>query len=353
MNISIKYAAKKWLLALFIVSGLFLSIENYCDAKFIKKISITPIQNPNDWESSFKPGEALTLILEKSLAKSGHFQLIPSQKPFIKKRIPKLIKKQVLDENISPSVKKQEKIDSENSFKQATFSQNHLSQIQVRGKILEFNPDIVPQKDHDLNGQIFRHIETAKIKAEIELINLNTGRSLAKKLFVVISRNGNIGFNSELSTLGYDLSEFKSSSIGKALFNLKKSAESFIINSLSYTPLVGNIIAVNELNRSALINLGKINGLKIQDVFIVLSMETKFSDPLNKEDLGDKFTRKGVIKLTEVQGRLSRAQIVSGLDLTSGDLVVPKPMNPERINENKLQEDVTWGAYKGLLSLSD
>ena len=82
-------------------------------------------------------------------------------------------------------------------------------------------------------------------------------------------------------------------------------------------------------------------------------METKFSDPLNKEDLGDKFTRKGVIKITEVQGRFSRAQIVSGSDLTPGDLVVPKSINPEITKENELQEDdATWGAYKGLLSLS-
>ena len=148
MNISTKYAVKKWLLALFIVSGLFLSTENYCDAKFIKKISITPILNPNDWKSSFKPGEALTFILEKSLTKSGHFQLILSQKPLIKKRIPNLIKKQDLDENISPNMDKQEKIDPVDSLKQTTFSQIHLGQFQVRGKILEFNPELKTD-DHD------------------------------------------------------------------------------------------------------------------------------------------------------------------------------------------------------------
>ena len=82
-------------------------------------------------------------------------------------------------------------------------------------------------------------------------------------------------------------------------------------------------------------------------------MKTKFSDPINKEDLGDKFTRKGVIKIIEVQGRFSRAQIVSGIDFESGDLVVPKSKNPERIKENELHEDdATWGPYKGLLSLS-
>ena len=86
MNIPTKYAVTKWPLVLFIVSGLFLSTDNNCDARFIKKISIKPILSPNDWKSSFKPGEALTFILEKSLTKSGHFQLIQSQKSFIKSR---------------------------------------------------------------------------------------------------------------------------------------------------------------------------------------------------------------------------------------------------------------------------
>ena len=74
-------------------------------------------------------------------------------------------------------------------------------------------------------------------------------------------------------------------------------------------PLVGDLILVENENKSALINLGKANGIRVQDVFTVFSMKTSFTDPLNQTDLGDKYTRKGIIKIIEVQDRFSRAQI--------------------------------------------
>ena len=107
-------------------------------------------------------------------------------------------------------------------------------------------------------------------------------------------------------------------------------------------------------DKIAIINLGKANGVNVRDVFTVFSVEPKFNDPVDKIDLGDMYTRKGIIKISEVQGRLSKAEIIVGLNFVPGDLVVPKIRTLEKLspNEKSQQQDINWGAYKGLSSLS-
>ena len=128
----------------------------------------------------------------------------------------------------------------------------------------------------------------------------------------------------------------------------------FIVQTLNNVPLVGDLILVGNENKIALINLGKANGIMVQDVFTVFSMRSSFTDPLNQTDLGDQYTRKGIIKIMEVQGRFSRAEIMVGQDLLPGDLVVPKlEISKQFESEARLpNKSIIWGEYKGLSSLS-
>ena len=143
----------------------------------------------------------------------------------------------------------------------------------------------------------------------------------------------------------------------------------FIYKTLNAVPLEGDLIWVDHKNNSAIINLGKANGIKVRDVFTVFSVEPSFKDPVDKVDLGERYTRKGIIKISEVQGRFSKAQILAGVDFVPGDLVVPKNNStPKKLiepkvpwakryphkdkKENLLQGDVIFGDYKGLPSLS-
>ena len=201
-------------------------------------------------------------------------------------------------------------------------------------------------------------------------MNLHTGRSLAKKTFTVRSNTGRKSFDIDSQNISYKLDKFKTHSIGKALLNLNDQVQIFIYKTLDRVPLEGDLIAVDHKNNSAIINLGKANGVNVRDVFTVFSVEPEFNDPVDKVDLGDRFSRKGIIKISEVQGRFSKAQIVAGANFTLGDLVVPKNRNPKKPLEvskiipwtkrsshrdkkkNLFQGDIIWGAYKGLPSLS-
>ena len=84
------------------------------------------------------------------------------------------------------------------------------------------------------------------------------------------------------------------------------------------------------------------------------SVDPVFNDPIDKVDLGDKYSRKGILKISEVQGRFSKAQIITGIDFVPGDLVVPKyrESKDEKLKKQSHQKDITWGPFMGLSSFS-
>lgn len=327
---------------IFLTAGVFLLGENSAHALFMKKLTVEPLINPRGWQEVFRPGTAFALMLNNSLADSGQFQMVKPAKRTIKRRVSSLLEK--------PADAKLEAIESAPQQSIQTPS----SHYRVRGRILMFDPDTDPLNEGHTEEEALLHKERAEIRAVIDLVNSHTGRSLAKKTFISISTEGRMPFNSDMNTFDYEMREFKSSSIGRALWKLNGMVETFVVEILSKVPLEGDLIWVDHKNSSAMINLGEANGIRVQDVFTVFSLMPDFNDPLNQTDLGDKFTRKGIIKIIEVQGRFSRAQILAGLDLAPGDLVVLKTRRPatSRSEKRSPQKNVIWGAFKGLPALS-
>ncbi len=366
MDALTKKMFSKSYLIFFLAFSFLLFSERNVEAKFIKKISVESFSDPVDWEKSFKPGKFFSLMLENSLSDSGVFQMVR-----LKEIEPNVINK--LKSQIENKEKKEEKTNKDPQRNVTSFTsltKSPLSQYKVRGNILIFDPDTNPLKKGHTKKEAKFHKEQAFIQANVELVNLHTGRSLAKKTFTVRSNTGRKSFDIDSQNISYKLDKFKTHSIGKALWNLNDQAQIFIYKTLNRVPLEGDLISVDHKNNSAIINLGKANGVNVRDVFTVFSVEPEFNDPVDKVDLGDRYSRKGIIKISEVQGRFSKAQIVTGVNFTPGDLVVPKNRNSKKPLEvskiipwtkryshrdkknNLFQGDIIWGAYKGLPSLS-
>jgi len=365
-NLNKKLISKTYLIFFLAFSLLFFSENNNVEARFIKKIAIEPFSDPIDWEKSFKPGKFFSLMLENSLTDSGIIQMIP-----FNEIEPNIINK--LKSKIGNKEKKEEKNNKDTQPNVASFTSlanTPLSQYKVRGDILIFNPDTNPlKKDHTTKEAKF-HREQAFIQVTIELVNMHTSRSFAKKTFTARSNTGRKPFDIDSENISYKVDNLKVHSIGKALVNLNDQVQIFIYNVLDKVPLEGDLIAVDHKNNSAIINLGRANGVSLRDVFTVFSVEPEYNDPIDNVDLGDRYSRKGIIKISEVQGRFSKAQIVVGVNFAPGDLVVPKYKNSkkpldvskkipltkrysDRDKKNNLsQGDIIWGAYKGLPSLS-
>ena len=164
-----------------------------------------------------------------------------------------------------------------------------LSQYKIRGDILIFDPDTNPLKKSHTAKEAKFHQERAFIQANIELVNLHTGRLLVKKIFTASSGTGRKIFNLNLTEdTDYRSDKFKSHSIGRALWQLNDQVQMFIYKTLNAVPLEGDLIWVDHKNNSAIINLGKANGIKVRDVFTVFSVEPSFKDPVDKVDLGER-----------------------------------------------------------------
>lgn len=372
MDTLIKKIFVKSYLIVFIALAFLLTFGGNVDARFMKKLTVEPFSDPANWGKSFKPGILFSSMLEDSLAESGIFQMVK-----LKKIEPKTVravrnnKKQKPKDFNKENKNKTAGKDFQGKMASLISSKSMpLSQYKIRGDILIFNPDTNPLKKGHTAKEAKFYRERAFIRANIELVNLHTGRLLAKKMFTASSNTGRKIFNSNLKKdTDHRSDKFKSHSIGKALWQLNDQVQMFIYKTLNGVPLEGDLIWADQKNNSAIINLGKANGLKVQDVFTVFSVEPSFKDPVDKIDLGEKYTRKGIIKISEVQGRFSKAQILVGVDFVPGDLVVPKNSNPKKLlepskipwakryshkdkKENLLQGDVIWGDYKGLPSLS-
>ena len=372
MDTPIKKIFNKSSLIVFITFAFLLTFGGNVHARFMKKLAVEPFADPANWESSFKPGILFSSMLEDSLAGLGIFQIVQLKKiePNVIKKLKEGKEQKPEDSNKEKKNKKTKKDFLAEATRLTSLKSMPLSQYKIRGDILIFDPDTNPLKKGHTAKEAKFHRERALIQANIELVNSHTGRLLAKKIFTASSDTGRKIFNLNLTEdTDYRSVKFKSHSIGKALWQLNDQVQMFIYKTLNGVPLEGDLIWVDHKNNSAIINLGKANGIKVRDVFTVFSVEPSFKDPVDKVDLGERYTRKGIIKISEVQGRFSKAQILAGVDFVPGDLVVPKNSNPKKLlepskipwakryshkdkKENLLQGDVIWGDYKGLPSLS-
>ena len=347
MDILFKKILIKLYLILFIVFTLIGISEKNADARYIKKISVETFSEPVKWDKPFKPGMVFSDMLKNSLAIFGTYQLVELKK---------------LDASEDKKTQGSNEVgaeDDENNIQKklvnlTSLKNKPLSQYKIRGNVLMFESDTNPLKDGHTKKQAKFHRESAFIQASVEIVNLHTGRLLAKKIFSASSKTGRTNIDLNLPNIDYNSNKFKSHSSGKALWLMNNQVNSFVYKILNELPLEGDLILVDYKNNSAVINLGKINGVKVQDVFTVFSVDPVFNDPIDKVDLGDKYSRKGILKISEVQGRFSKAQIITGIDFVPGDLVVPKykESKDEKLKKQSHQKDITWGPFRGLSSFS-
>ena len=320
LNKSINF--KFWLIVI-LISWIVLYLNNDANAKYMKKLSIEPFTEPKNWNSSFKPGVILGQMVENSLANINSFEMIPFQvNTLINKNLN--IGSNSKDINGDKSTELTIPANSNDNQKETISIKSSLSQVQIRGAIRVFNPDTDALIEGYSKNRSKFHKERALISASIQIVNMHTGRIIAAKNFTSISNGGKLVFNSKLSNYNYESDEFKSTSISKALWILKDQIKIYILKSLEIIPLEGDLIFANHDKKNAIINLGKINGVMVQDVFTVYSMKPQYNDPVDKVDLGEMYTRKGIIIISEVQGRFSRAKILVGQGFVAGDFVIPK-----------------------------
>jgi hypothetical protein len=297
----------KLLFILGLATVFFFISQNAAANEYKNRLTVSPFENPVGWTAPYNPGKLITDILKQSLSETGFVQLSPP--PESSRGKPQKIKKT----GSGPSGKTR---------------LNHPTQYILKGRVLHFTPGSPPSR-----AQLILNIgaaikQKAEVDIELQLVNHHMGRVVDNKIFKIVSSAGTVPFDLDATAIDRDSARFQKSSIGRALFELNRKVNAFLVTTLQPLPLEAEIISVIPELQEVVINVGEIHGVGFGDFFNVYSVALKYKDPFTQKELGDKFMRRGVIRVKDVQEGFSIAAIMAGEGFAIGELAQSRKTNP-------------------------
>lgn len=317
-KIILKAMEKNSIKSLFSIIGIsiFLFLAQKVEAGDHKnRLSINNLENPAGWAAPYNPGIIIAEMLKQTISNQGSFHLSPTPQP------------------------------SRESDKPSEGSQlKHPIQYILGGNVLHFTPGKPPTR-----AQIILNIgeamkQRAEVAIELELTSHHIGTSIAKKKFIIDSIAGTVPFDLDASAVSFDSQNFQNSSIGKALMDLNHQVNAFMMTTLHPLPLEAEVISVDSEKKEVIINVGHLDGIDFGDIFSVYSVILQYKDPYTQMNLGSGFTRRGVIRVNNVQEGFSTAAIIAGEGFTLGELARSRKTNPVVLdrNANKEEAQTPW-----------
>lgn len=294
-------------------------------AGYRQKVSVELFNNPAGWNESYNPGVILSDILTESLTEMNQYQIV---------NIPGADKKRgksFSDQMDTPEGNSEEPILQNFSDKQKDMrrllspvsrinNMSHPAQFLIKGKILSLNTSS-RLSGGDIKGLVPKSVEKVEISVEIKIVKYHTGRIVERRIFALFSEDGLEPFIQGTDIQEQQTPSFYKTSLGQAMKKMNREILDFIGTSIEKFPLEGEIVFIDEPKGEVTINLGSENGVRVQDEFVMYWVTLKYSDPLSQTDMGDQLTRLGVIKVSEVHARYSRAAVTAGYGISQGDLV--------------------------------
>ena len=169
---------------------------------------------------------------------------------------------------------------------------------------------------------------SAEVQVEVKIFQGQTKRLVAEFVLSENSKEGKFPLGYSQGSLNLGSPDFRKTFMGRALSRVTARIMPAITDYLDQVPLDGQVIAVGKEEEQMIINVGQRSGVEIRDEFVVYSVDVNFSDPLYNEDIGDRLTQLGVVRVINVQEGFSEAVIMAGGDFVKGNLVRSKKSKP-------------------------
>lgn len=160
---------------------------------------------------------------------------------------------------------------------------------------------------------------TQKAEVKLKLINRHIGRTIEAKKLKIITGAGTVPFDLNASCVDFDSMNFQKSSMGKALFGLKRQINGFLLTAPHPLPLSGEVISVNPKEKEVVINAGRIHGIDFGDLFNVYAAVLQYKDL---------FTQRGVMRVKDVHESFSTAALVAGEAFEMDELARSRKTDP-------------------------
>jgi hypothetical protein len=257
-----------------------------------KKVQVQPFQNPPGWVGTYKPGTLVSELLKQKLLQQENVILVR----YINQRT------HVVGDEKGGEVKSKNRISASKEG-----GNSSPAQIIISGEIIKYRPALPVNLESTKSEK--RMSRSAEVQIEFKVFQGQTQRFVTGFVLSEKSREGE-------------------TFMGRALSKITERVMPTIVDYLDQVSLDGQVIAVETEEEQMIINLGQKSGVEIRDEFVVYSVDIDFPDPLYKEDIGDRLTKLGVVRVINVQEGFSEAVIMAGGDFVKGNLVRSKKSKP-------------------------
>ena len=265
-----------------------------------KKVQVQPFENPPGWVGTYKPGALVSELLKQKLVLQENVILVP------------FIDKQTLG--------------AKNEVGKTVADKGSPAQIIISGEILKYRPALPFNLESTKSEK--RMSRSAEVQIQFKVFQGQTRRFVTGFVLSEKSKDGEFPLGYSQSSLNLGSPDFRKTFMGKALSRITEKVMPTIVDYLDRVSLDGQVISVEKEEEQMIINLGHKSGVEIRDEFVVYSVDVNFPDPLYKEDIGDRLTKLGVVRVINVQEGFSEAVIMAGGDFVKGNLVRSKKSKP-------------------------
>jgi hypothetical protein len=210
--------------------------------------------------------------------------------------------------------------------KNGNATQSTPAQIIISGEIIKFRPALSVKLESTKSEK--KMSRSAEVQIILKVFQGQTRRFVTGFTLSEKSVDGKSALGYSESSLNLGSPDFQNTFMGKALIRITDRMMPAIVDYLDQVPLDGQVIAVDKVEEQLIINVGQKSGVEVRDEFVVYSVDVNFPDPLYKEDIGDRLTQLGVVRVINVQEGFSEAVIMAGRNFVKGNLVRSKKFKP-------------------------
>jgi len=166
--------------------------------------------------------------------------------------------------------------------------------------------------------------KTARAAVDIRLVNTTTGEVVAAE--TESGSESTTGLSVRYEDMDFsNANNWNTTDIGKACREAVDNCVELITKNFTKIPWSGRVLKVNA-DGTLLMKPGSEGNVSVGDEFEIFRMGEDVKDPDTGASLGAEETKVGEIKVTDdaLQGKASKAKVLSGADIKAGDIVRQK-----------------------------
>jgi len=161
----------------------------------------------------------------------------------------------------------------------------------------------------------------AIVKINVRLFDVDTSEVLISDTADGHAAAGGVRIGANIGNAYTDFESFQKSPLGKATTTAIDKTVEMVVKKLENRPWSCKIADVDAPAKEISINAGSESGVQVGDTFEVRRVTKVIKDPETGEIIGKKTQKVGVVKVTDVEKKISTCTVIEGDAFEVGDVV--------------------------------